>query len=94
MQAWQHAQTINSWHENLPSDEVPPREIWQLNKKIDQWFENIRKKREEKLSGDAPEGTLAEAQAGKDVTLRNDFAKMAMEATRNTAAPYDEIHEI
>lgn len=43
--AIQYAMMIISWH-SLPSEEQPPREIWQNDEKIIKWFEAIKRHRE------------------------------------------------
>jgi hypothetical protein len=42
------ALTVISWHENLPKDEHPPREIWWSGELLDEWFRNVNEKRGEK----------------------------------------------
>ncbi len=32
---------VLSWHENLPRDEQPPREIWWSGELLDEWFKNV-----------------------------------------------------
>ncbi len=32
---------VLSWHENLPRDEQPPREIWWSGELLDKWFKNV-----------------------------------------------------
>lgn len=39
---------VISWHENLPQDEQPPREIWHSPKMVDKWFRDVEEKRESK----------------------------------------------
>jgi hypothetical protein len=39
------AVTVLSWFENLPEDEQPPRHIWYDGERLDQWFEDVREKR-------------------------------------------------
>lgn len=39
---------IVSWQENLPEDEIPPEWMWPLDYELEQWFENVKRKREDK----------------------------------------------
>lgn len=39
-----------SWDE-LPKDERPPRRIWHDGEKLQEWFELVNKRREEKFGG-------------------------------------------
>lgn len=71
LEVWSHALTVVGWYENLPSDEIPPKWIWHDGQQLDAHFANIRKRREESLSGEAPEGDLDDVAAGSEVTLRN-----------------------
>lgn len=41
---------ILGWYENLPKEEVPPRHIWWSGELIDQWFEDVEKRRKKKTS--------------------------------------------
>lgn len=43
--------TVLSWFENLPKDEQPPRHIWWSEDLLEQWFEDVRDKRESKYGG-------------------------------------------
>lgn len=39
---------VLSWYEHLNKDEVPPRWIWWSGDLLDEWFEDVRKRRESK----------------------------------------------
>jgi len=43
-----HALTVISWHENLPTDEQPPRHVWFSADLVDKWFRDVEKKRSAK----------------------------------------------
>ncbi len=43
-----HALTIISWQENLPSDEMPPYWMWHLDWEIEDWFKMVQRKRDQK----------------------------------------------
>lgn len=43
-----YALTVWSWHENLPEDEKPPRNIWWSEKLLDEWFDGVREARDAK----------------------------------------------
>lgn len=45
--AVRHAMAILSWEE-LPDDERPPRTLWNDGEKLDAWFKDVRRRREEK----------------------------------------------
>jgi hypothetical protein len=45
-----HAIMVISWHENLPRDEQPPREIWWSGELLDEWFRNVEENRSSKSS--------------------------------------------
>lgn len=49
--AIEHSLTILSWHENYPSDEVPPEYLWEDPEGLDMWFKKVMQKREEQASG-------------------------------------------
>lgn len=40
-----------SWHENLPKDEIPPRNVWWSGELLDEWFEGVERRRKKKYSG-------------------------------------------
>ncbi len=46
-----HAQTVISWQENLPSDEMPPEWMWPFDKEIEAWFQEVKRARDEKYGG-------------------------------------------
>ncbi len=45
-----HALMVISWHENLPRDEQPPREIWWSAELLDEWFRNVEEDRSSRSS--------------------------------------------
>jgi hypothetical protein len=48
VQAVNEALMVLGWHENLPKDEIPPRNIWWSGKLLDQWFEDVERRRDKK----------------------------------------------
>ena len=42
---------ILSWHENLPKDEIPPRNLWWSGDLLEIWFEDVEGNRKRKSSG-------------------------------------------
>jgi hypothetical protein len=50
-----HALKILSWHENLPSDEIPPEWMWSLDHEIEDWFIQVEYLREQKFNGGGEE---------------------------------------
>lgn len=51
MHAVNEALMVISWHENLPKDEVPPRHIWWSGDLLDNWFEDVDRRRKRKTTG-------------------------------------------
>lgn len=45
--AIEHAHRICDWHENLPSDEIPPSWMWPHESELEIWFQAVEDKREE-----------------------------------------------
>lgn len=69
MVAIEHALTIISWHENLPSDEQPPEYLWEDSEGLEWWWATVEDKRNDGVSTsrgptdqahDDPEGQLTE----------------------------------
>ena len=50
--AIEHALRILSWQENLPSDEMPPRWMWNLDWELDIHFKKISQERRSKYGLD------------------------------------------
>lgn len=70
--ATSEALAILSWLENLPSDECPPRNIWHHSKRIEEWFADIKRKRE----NPGKEGHESVPDPGMD---ENEYAKAFLE---------------
>ncbi|KKL16022.1 hypothetical protein LCGC14_2499750 [marine sediment metagenome] len=51
VQAVNHALMVLSWFENLPKDDVPPRNLWWSGDMLDDWFEEVERRRKKKSSG-------------------------------------------
>ncbi len=43
---------ILTWHENLEREEVPPRRMWLNGEQLNEWFEEVDRKRKEKYGID------------------------------------------
>lgn len=56
-----HALTVISWFENLPTEEQPPRHIWYSADKVDSWFRDVEKKRAEKHGNPGKRSSYDEA---------------------------------
>jgi hypothetical protein len=39
---------IVSWQENLPDEEMPPEWMWPLDHELVLWFDEVKRKRDEK----------------------------------------------
>jgi hypothetical protein len=37
-----------SWQENLHSDEIPPEWMWAIDHELEEWFEEVKRAREER----------------------------------------------
>jgi len=81
---------VLGWHENLSSDEIPDKELWYDEKKLDRHFQNIIDKRKRKWGHEAEEGTLEDAQ-GRNVTLRNKLLDRYLDAKTDANEDYSEI---
>lgn len=46
--ALRHADQILDWHENLPEDELPPEWMWRFDAELNDWFDQVKEKRDEK----------------------------------------------
>lgn len=85
VEAWQTALTVLGWFENLSEDDQPPKDIWHDSRRLEAHFAEIRSKWRGKSSDagtEAPEGSLADAEAGMNVTLRNklvEYVKVAVD---------------
>jgi hypothetical protein len=53
--AIEHAQSVIGWQKNLPSKEIPPRWMWPFVSHLNDWFEAISIKRDEKSGNDQPD---------------------------------------
>jgi len=51
MVAIEQAVRICSWLESFPADEVPPRWMWHLDWKVDDWFKEVDRRRDAKFKG-------------------------------------------
>lgn len=65
MQAVAKGLQVQSWLENLPSDEMPPQHIWHHSAELDAWFERVKADRERKYST-APNGDQWEEVPGAE----------------------------
>lgn len=46
--AIEHANKVLNWQKNLSSDEMPPSWMWAHDSELEQWFDEVRIKRDEK----------------------------------------------
>lgn len=53
---------VISWHENLPRDEQPPRHIWWSVELLDEWFENVNEKRNDRTGSGRRRSSYDEAE--------------------------------
>lgn len=60
MKAVEHAYRILDWHENLPAEEIPPSWMWPVAHEIDDWFEEVERKREDQQNAARSGDTLPE----------------------------------
>jgi len=84
---------ILSWFENLPKDEQPPKKIWHDDRAIERHFAKIRGKKERSSAGydEAEEGSLKDAQQGRDVTLTNKLVDELLSAQTSVNDDFSEI---
>lgn len=47
--AIEHAQRILHWQENLPQEEMPPQWMWVVDEELEEWFEEVDRKRKERF---------------------------------------------
>lgn len=75
------ALTVLSWFENLPKEEQPPRELWWSGKLLDDWFTEVRERRDQKSGGGSKKRSSWDD--GTDVPLTdNELATEMREAMR------------
>lgn len=48
LMAIDHASRILDWQENLPEDEMPPHWMWPYEELLNEWFDEVKAKRDEK----------------------------------------------
>jgi hypothetical protein len=70
--AIEHALTILAWHENYPSEEVPPEYLWEDPEGLDMWFKKIMAQRELEMSG---EGVPSNFEANDEPLGDNELAR-------------------
>lgn len=46
--AVEHASRVCDWQENLQQDEMPPEWMWPFSDELDEWFEEVDRRRKEK----------------------------------------------
>lgn len=49
--AIQHANTILTWHENLPEEEMPPEWMWPFPDELEEHFAEVKWARKQKYNG-------------------------------------------
>ena len=50
-----HALLIVSWQENLPSEEIPKYWMWHLDWEVEEWFVEVKRKRDLKYGSTSEE---------------------------------------
>lgn len=88
--AFQQAASVLGWYKNLQPEEVPKKDIWLDNKRLDAHFSKIRSKWRNGRS-EAPDGTLSDAQQGKNVTLSNALVDQVMSSMTHEGDNFMEI---
>lgn len=58
--AIQHAHQVLDWNENLLEDEMPPEWMWPLDHELVPWFDDVKRKREEKYGTSSDSGSARE----------------------------------
>lgn len=71
------ALSILNWHENLPEDEVPPEHIWEDTEGLEQWWADVKAKREDGAPinrGRGPSSSDGDDDPGREM-VENDYAR-------------------
>ena len=55
-----HANRILEWHENLPSDEVPPEWMWPYDRQLKKWFDEVDEERRNRYGTGSSQDDLVE----------------------------------
>ncbi len=58
-----HAQLVIGWQENLLPEDMPPEWMWPLNEALNEWFDTVKKRHEEKYgtkTDDDDDGDMAQ----------------------------------
>lgn len=65
------ARVFISYDEVLPKDEQPPKRIWLDTDQLKDWFEEVDRRREEKMKGGDSEieGPVSRNEAAKDLIV-------------------------
>lgn len=68
--ALEQAQRVLNWQENLMEEEMPPAWMWPFDQQLEEWFEEVERKRKSKYGADSddddePMGDM----------MQNEFAK-------------------
>lgn len=64
--AIEHALTILSWHENLPSKEVPPEHLWEDPEGLEQWWKHVDAMRDDGVETQRGRGSSNDSDDGDD----------------------------
>jgi hypothetical protein len=88
VEAWSFGLTVLGWQENLQEEEMPPRWMWHDSKALNEHFRELRRKWKSDGDTEAPEGSLADAANGQDVTLRNAYAKQMVAGASRSSDPF------
>ena len=66
------ARVFLSYDEVLPKEEQPPKRIWLQSDHLKEWFEEVERKREEKMKGEGSreiDGPVEHNAAAKDLIV-------------------------
>lgn len=72
MRAISHAYKILDWFENLLEEEIPPEWMWPFDDELEDWFDKIKRDREDKHSSgrddssDSDSGAMLQNELTKD----------------------------
>ena len=65
----EHAYRILQWQENLGKDEMPPKWMWHLEKKLESWFRSVDEKRKERY------GVHDKDSSDDEPVMKNEYAE-------------------
>jgi hypothetical protein len=63
-----HAQTILGWQENLMSEDMPPEWMWPLGEELNDWFDAVKARQDERFGRNSDEKEDAPDMAQNELT--------------------------